>query len=403
MKITRVETLVSESYRNCLWLQMHTDEGLVGLGEHWYWEHASADWIHARAAPYLLGKDPRQVETHHRVLRSWAPGRARGVEWSAVSAIDMALWDILGQSLGLSVNALLGGPVRERIRVYNTCVGYGHHRHRSTLPSARLAEALARRGPYEDQSAWQEEGRAAELAASLLETGISAMKIWPFDVFRADSDGRGITAAQIDAGMEPFRRIRAAHGLKMDLLVEMHASFHLAPAIRIAEALEEVAPFWYEDPIRDMENLDALAEFARSTRVPTAASEVLAGRRAFLELLQKGAAGVVLFDPGWVGGITEGHHAAQLAAAYDRSFAPHDCTGPVVFAVGVHLCMAEPNAVIMEGVRANYARGGWYADVLTELPHVADGLVSAPEGPGLGTRLLPDFARREDVTARVSP
>ena len=85
---------------------------MVGLGEHWYWEDASADWIRARAAPYLLGKDLRQVETHHRVLRAWAPGRARGVEWSALSAIDVALWDILGQSMGLPVSRLLGGPVR---------------------------------------------------------------------------------------------------------------------------------------------------------------------------------------------------------------------------------------------------------------------------------------------------
>jgi L-alanine-DL-glutamate epimerase-like enolase superfamily enzyme len=401
VKITHVETITCATYQNPLWVRLHTDEGLIGLGEHWYWERESADWIHGRAAPYLLGKDPRQVELHHRTLRQGMHSHSRNAEWSGLSALDTALWDLLGQSVGKPIYALLGGPARERIRIYNTCVGYGQHRRRSTLPSAGSPEALDRRGPYEDQSAWQEEGRAGELAASLLEMGITAMKIWPFDVFRADTDGHGITAEQIDAGMAPFRQIRAAHGKRMDLLIELHASFHLPAAVRIAAALEEVDPIWYEDPIRDMENLDALAEFAGSTRVPTAASETLAGRRVFGELLASRAAGIVLFDPGWVGGITESHFVAQLAALHDRPFAPHDCTGPVVYTVGTHLCMAEPNALIQEGVRANYA-GGWYADVLTELPRVERGYVSAPSGPGLGTALLPDFTRREDVMARVS-
>jgi L-alanine-DL-glutamate epimerase-like enolase superfamily enzyme len=401
VRVTRIDTLTSEQYLNALWVQIHTDEGLVGLGEQWYWQAESADYIHGTVAPYLLGQDPRVIEHHHRTLRRPLVSPSRDARWSGLSAVDVALWDIFGQSVGLPIYALLGGPVRERIRIYNTCVGYGHNARRSTLPSAQTAAAQARSGPYEDQTAWQEDEHAAELALSLLEQGITAMKIWPFDLYREESDGQQITAAQVDAGMRPLRQIREAVGLKMDLLIEMHASFHLQAAIRIARALEEIEPIWYEDPIREMENLDALVEFARSTRVPTAASETLAGRRTFRDLLEKRAAGIVLFDPGWVGGITEAHFIASLAATYDRPFAPHDCTGPVVYTVGTHLCMAAPNALIQEGVRANYL-DGWYGEVLTDLPGFDHGFVSAPSGPGLGTRLQPDFARRADVVVRSS-
>ena len=134
--------------------------------------------------------------------------------------------------------------------------------------------------------------------------------------------------------------------------------------------------------------------------MPVTASETLTTRYAFRELLERRAVGIVMLDPGWVGGISEARRIAALAEAYHRPVAPHDCTGPVVYTAGAHLCLATPNAMIQEGVRAYYH--GWYRDVLTELPAVADGFVAAPPGPGLGTRLLPDFAARPDVTVRAS-
>jgi L-alanine-DL-glutamate epimerase-like enolase superfamily enzyme len=187
--------------------------------------------------------------------------------------------------------------------------------------------------------------------------------------------------------------------MQMEIAVELHSRWNLQSAIQIAEALEEVRPMWYEDPIR-MDNLDALAEFARSTRVPTTASETLSGRFAFRELLEKGAVGIVMLDPGWVGGISESLKIAALASAYHRPVAPHDCTGPVVYTAGTHLCLAAPNAMIQEGVRAYYH--GWYQDVLTDLPAIDAGYVAAPPGPGLGTRLQPGFTERPDVTVRAS-
>jgi galactonate dehydratase len=402
MKITRIETITTPTYPNLLWVQVHTDDGLVGLGETFRGVQSTSAYIHEFAAPYLLGQDPRAVERHHHTLSANMTHRAMGAEARGVSALDIALWDLHGQSVGRPIYACLGGPVRERIRIYNTCAGYGYNVYKSMPPGQGFAASWGlgdHQGPYEDLIAWQNEGRAADVAKSLLEMNITAMKIWPFDQFADETGGQHITLAQIEEGMKPFRQIREAVGMQMEIAVELHSRWNLQSAIRIAEALEEVRPMWYEDPIR-MDNLDALAEFARSTRVPTTASETLSGRFAFRELLEKGAVGIVMLDPGWVGGISESLKIATLASAYHRPVAPHDCTGPVVYTAGTHLCLAAPNAMIQEGVRAYYH--GWYQDVLTDLPAIDAGYVAAPSGPGLGTRLQPGFTERPDVTVRAS-
>ena len=156
---------------------------------------------------------------------------------------------------------------------------------------------------------------------------------------------------------------------------------------------------WYEDPIR-MDNLDALAEFARSTRVPTTASETLSSIYAFRELLEKRAVGIVMLDPGWVGGITASRDIAALAAAYHRPVAPHDCTGPVVLCASTHLSLNAPNALVQESVRAFYRT--WYRDLVTALPEVKNGMITVPPGPGLGMELHPDIGRAFTLSRRRS-
>ena len=272
--------------------------------------------------------------------------RAVGAEMRGLSAIDIALWDIFGQSVGLPIYRLLGGPVRDRIQLYNTCSGY---------VGIGYAYGHAVSGPYEDDYDGWQQGRAAELAKSLLDMEITAMKIWPFDKF-ADRpfdhiEGRNwaqhITPSQIEEGLQPFRDIRDAVGLEMDIGVELHHRWSLPAAIRIAEALDPYQPMWYEDPM-PADSADELAEFARRTNVPLMASESLASRYAYRELLERGAVGIVNIDPTWVGGITESRRVCNLAEAYHRPFAPHDCAGPLDYVVGVHLCIALTNAMIQE-------------------------------------------------------
>ena len=404
MKITRLETLQTPTYPNLLWLQLHTDEGLVGLGETFHGADAVAGYLHQVAAPYLLGKDPREVARHAYALSQGMALRAIGAETRGLSAVDVALWDLFGQSVGLPIHRCLGGPVRERIRIYNTCAGYGYNIYKAHHPGDSFAQSWGigeHEGPYEDLLKWQERDQAGQLARELLEMGITAMKIWPFDQFADATNGQHITPQQIEQGVQPFRQIREAVGMQMEIAVELHSRWNLQCAIRIAEALEEIRPLWYEDPIR-MDNPEALAQFARSTRVPTTASETLANRAAFRQLLEHDAVGIVMLDTGWVGGISEAHAIGQLAEVYQRPFAPHDCTGPVTYTAGTHLCLSLPNAMIQEGVRAYYGRGGWYQDVVTALPKVDHGFVSAPDGPGLGIQLQPGFLKRPDVEVRVT-
>jgi L-alanine-DL-glutamate epimerase-like enolase superfamily enzyme len=185
----------------------------------------------------------------------------------------------------------------------------------------------------------------------------------------------------------------------MDVMVEFHSLWDLPTAQRIARALEEFEPYWFEDPLK-ADDLDALAQFARSTPVPVTASETLSGRSAFRELMEKGAARIVMLDVSWCGGIGEAKKIATMAEARHLPVAPHDCTGPVVFTASTHLSVNLPNALVQESVRAYYT--GWYKELVTALPSVADGHVSPPDGPGLGTDLLPGLRERPDAHLRTS-
>lgn len=401
MKITALETLLIDEFPNLTYVLVHTDEGVTGLGETFFGAQAVAAWVHETAAPYLLGKDPLQIDRHWRGLNPFVGFNSTATESRGRSAIDIALWDILGRVCNQPIYQLLGGASRERIRTYNTCAGYRYVRRApggGGLPVDNWGVAgAASAGPYEDLDAFMH--RADELASSLLEQGITGMKIWPFDPYAEASGGHYISTEDLQRGLEPFRKIRRAVGDRMEIMVELHSLWNLPSAKKIAQALEEYAPAWYEDPIR-MDDLGALAEFARSTRVPVAASETLGTRWSFRELLERRAAGVIIFDPAWAGGISEGRRIAAMAEAYQLPIAPHDCSGPVEFAAAVHLSINAPNALVQESVRAYYT--GWYRELVTRVPEVRDGYIYPLVGHGLGTELLPDVPGRGDAHSRVS-
>jgi len=402
VKITALETLLLDEFPNLLYVLVHTDAGITGLGETLFGAQAVAAWVHETAASYLLGKDPLQIDRHWLGLNPFVGFNSTATEGRGRSALDIALWDILGKVCNQPVYQLLGGASRERIRTYNTCAGYRYVRKApggGGLPVDNwgVDPVAASAGPYEDLDAFMH--RAGELAIDLLAQGITGMKIWPFDPYAEASGGHYISTEDLKRGLEPFAEIRAAVGDRMEIMVELHSLWDLTCAKKIAQALEEYTPTWYEDPLR-MDDLDALVDFARSTRVPVAASETLGTRWSFRELLERRAAGVIIFDPSWVGGISEGKKIASLAEAYQLPIAPHDCSGPVEFAAAVHLSINAPNALVQESVRAYYT--GWYRELVTELPEVRDGYIYPLTGPGLGTALLPGVAERPDAHARIS-
>jgi L-alanine-DL-glutamate epimerase-like enolase superfamily enzyme len=401
MKISRIETLRLGEFPNLLFVLVHTDEGLVGLGETFFGARAAEAYVHETAAPYLLGKDPLQIDGHARALYGYLGYASSGAETRGNSAIDIALWDIFGKATEQPLYQLLGGKSRETIRTYNTCAGYRYVREapRQEVGNWGLPEKAkeAAEGPYEDLDAFL--NRAGELAEDLLSQGITGMKIWPFDPYAEASGGHYISDGDLRKGLEPFGKIREAVGEAMDVMVEFHSLWDLPTAKRIARALEPYSPYWFEDPVK-ADDLGALASFARSTRVPVTASETLSGRPAFRNLMEKEAAGIVMLDLSWCGGVGEAKKIATMAEAYHLPVAPHDCTGPVVLTASTHLSVNLPNALIQESVRAYYT--GWYGELVTELPTVSDGHISPPEGPGLGTELLPGLGERPDAHLSTS-
>ena len=252
-------------------------------------------------------------------------------------------------------------------------------------------------GPYEDLDAFLH--RADELAHSLLSEGITAMKIWPFDFAAERSGGNDISPSELRQALEPFEKIRNAVGDSMEIMVECHSLWNLPTAIRISRALEPFDPYWIEDPVK-ADCLDNLAEFRRRTRIPVCASETLATRWGYRDLLDARGTDFVMPDVGWCGGLTEAKKIATMAETYGTPIAPHDCTGPVIWTASVHLSLNAPNAAIQESVRAQYT--GWYRDVTTRLPVVKDGMITVDDSPGLGIDLLPDLHKSDDAIVRVS-
>jgi len=390
MKVTALETIQLREFSNVLWVRLHTDQGLMGLGETFFGADAIAAYLHETVAPYLLGKDPLQIDLHSRRLYGYVGFNSTGVEARGNSAVDLALWDLFGKVTGQPVYQLLGGASRDRLRIYNTCAGYRYIRSRPVQAVDNWGlPADHPEGPYEDLEAFMH--RADDLARSLLDQGITGMKIWPFDPYAEASGGHGISASDLRTALEPFQNIRRAVGDAMEIMVEFHSLWDLPTAKKITAALEEFNPTWYEDPIK-MDNLPALAELARTTRVPITASEALGTRWSFRDLLEQRAAGIIMLDVSWCGGLSEARKIAAMAEAYQLPVAPHDCTGPVVLMASVHLSMNAPNALIQETVRAFLT--GWYTELVTRLPRVENGYVFLPEGPGLGIELLPGLERR---------
>jgi len=397
MKITAIDTIRLEEFGNVLWLHIHTDEGITGLGETWFGAKAIESYIHESVAPVILGRDARQIERLGRDLTPYVGFTGTGVETRGRSAVDIALWDILGKATGQPVYQLLGGLCRDKVRTYNTCAGYKYVRNKPDWGTDDWGLDKQSDGPYEDLDAFL--NVADELALSLPEQGITGMKIWPLDFAALESDGFYVSSADLDKAIEPFAKIRGAVGDKMDVMVECHSLWRFPAILKVAAALEQFDPFWIEDPIRN-DSLEAYSDFAAATTIPICASETLGGKWAFRDMLDTGAAAIIMPALAWCGGITETRKIAAIADSYHRPVAPHDCQGPVVLQASVHMSLAIPNALIQESVRAFYA--GWYGELVDRVPHPVDGYFLPPEGPGLGIELLPEIPNRKDATVVTS-
>lgn len=398
MKIVELETIQQPDFPNLVHVLIHTDEGITGLGETFLGADAVASWIHESAAPVLLGEDPLLIEKHWQAMKGFVGMNSTSTENRGRSAIDIGLWDLFGKATNLPIHQLLGGRVRESIPIYNTCAGPFYAR---AIPRAGEVSTnnwqLGQGGQFEDMEAFL--NRPGELAQELIESGIVGMKMWPFDLFVGAHDGHYISPADLNTGVDYFRKIRDAVGDKIEIMVDLHTLWDLPSAKRIAAALEEVSPAWIEDPIRP-DDVGALASFKASTRIPTTAGETLGTRWAFRDVLQQRAVDVLMCDPVWVGGISETRRIGALAEAFQTPVTMHDCNGPVQFATGVHLSVHLPNATLQESVRAYYR--GWYTEIATAIPPIIDGRAYPIDAPGHGVELQPHILTNPSTIRRTS-
>ena len=396
MKIIAIDTIRLDEFPNILWVQLHTDEGLVGLGESFYGPGATEAHIHETIAPYLLGQDPLQIEAHQAHMIGYLGFAGAGAEMRAKSAVDIALWDLWGWATNQPIHQLLGGRVRDDIRVYNTCAGYRYVRAKPVQGTANFG-LDTHEGPYEDLDAFLH--NADELAHSLLEMDIRAMKIWPFDYAAEASSGQYISKADLKTALAPFEKIRAAVGDRMEIMAELHSMWNRPTAVKIARALEEFEPHWIEDPVF-MDHVDSLDAVARATTAPIAVGETLGGKADFRSLIGLDSLSVIILDLTWCGGLTEARKIAAMADSFHVPVAAHDCTGPVALTAAVHFALHTRNCYIQEVVRAFYY--GWYGELVTNLPPLQKGMITAPDGPGLGIALQPDLHKRPDYRIRRS-
>ena len=394
--IRSIKTLRVGAFPNLVWVIVEDDQGATGLGETFFGARAVEACIHETVAPKLIGMEA-DPEPARMALIPYAGHQAAGAELRANSAIDIALWDLKARRNGEPLWRALGGRCREAIRTYNTCAGYQYVRSAEGQTSANWGLGAPAAGPYEDLQAFLTD--AGALAESLLAQGITGMKIWPFDRYAERSGGQSILPDELEEGLTPFRQIRDTIGSRMDIMLEMHSLWSQPAALQIAEAVAPFGIYWIEDAVR-MQGVSALADFRARCPIRVTASETIAGRHQFRELLEADATDYVMLDLGWCGGLSEAKKIATMAEAHQLPVAPHDCTGPIVYTASCHLSLNAPNALIQESVRAFYT--GWYKELVTELPRMDKGHILPLPGPGLGTELLPDVKKRKDAVVQTS-
>ncbi|MBI4531199.1 MAG: mandelate racemase/muconate lactonizing enzyme family protein [Candidatus Latescibacteria bacterium] len=373
MKITDIETIEMKEHPNFFFVVVYTDEGIEGLGQ-------TAD--PERTIPVvhefgrmLIGREAMPEPIWDDLFEAASFHGYAGAEIRAISAIDIALWDILGQKAGLPIYALLGGACRDRIWVYNSCSVYREYSDAQRV----LDEPVA-------------------LAEELLERGMTAMKIWVLDTDADQNRGQFITAKAVQQAIEPARKIDNALGNEMLVAIEGHARWNLVSAKALVHALSEFSNIlWVEDLIGadHAENWAALREVAR---MPVCGSERLFTRFQFRRFIETGATDILMADITWCGGISELKKLATLAEVHQIPVAPHDHSGPVNQIATAHVLANIPNTMICESTRVFY--NTYYANLVEPSIVIEKGHMLRPEGPGLGTELKPDVRTRPDAVIR---
>jgi galactonate dehydratase len=355
MKITGITpVVVNAQMRNWIFVKVETDEGLVGWGE------ASVEWKTRGVVgsiqdytPFILGEDPTRIEHLYQIMYRQPFFRAGVVGMSAVSGIELACWDIFGQAVGRPVYQLLGGRVRDRIRMYDH-LGGGEMK---SLYLDDTAEVMAAR------------------ARQSVDEGYNAVKVL---VVPRTEPLEGVKVLR--HAETTMAAIREAVGPDVDVMVDLHARTTPDMAIQYGEVLAPYRPWFLEEPCPP-ENVEGMVKVARALKTPIATGERLVTRYQFRELFEKGACAVAQPDLCHCGGLWEARKIAALAETYYVSVAPHNPLGPIATAAALHFGFATPNYLIQEAIRSDVP---WRNDVLTEPLPIERGFAVPSKKPGLG-------------------
>jgi galactonate dehydratase len=362
MKIAKVS---SHHVGQFLFARIETECGLVGYGESGAWGHIEASKAALdKFAEYLTGKDPRRIEYHWNMMQRFAHFKGTAVN-SAVSAVDIALWDIKGKAYGVPVWELLGGKIRDKARVYG-------HVYEST-PSATV-----------------------EACVRLKEKGFTAIgHLNPFLDEDEDSLYFKSFTRKIGDAVENVRRFREAVGEDVDLLLEIHRRLTTAEAIALARELEQYRPMWIEDPLRP-ELYDEMAEVGRSTTIPVATGERFGSPFEFRTQFQRGGVRFARVSICVCGGITGARKIAAMAEAQGIEIAPHNPLSPISLGACLQLAFSVPNFAIQEyptGFENMILKSGERllgSNIATYVPQVENGFIAISDRPGIGVDLVED-------------
>ena len=374
MKVTGLKTMVVEAEKPYiggkyfLFLELHTDEGITGIGERIagssYSDHlkdikSQISLIEEFVGQFVIGKNPLNIELIWDTMYGSRHDLRHPSLYATpvISAIDMALWDIAGKAANQPIYNLLGGQYHEKLRAY------------AYMPSAGLNEHPE---------------KAGDIAAQLLEEGNSACKIDPFMPLHPIRD---IPLWEIENAAKIFESIRDSVGNKLEVGIGTHGQLTTYSAIRVAKFLEPYHPFWFEEPVMP-ENINEMARVAAHTSIPIATGERLVTKYEFAQLLQKQAAQIIQLDVGQCGGITEAKKIATMAEAHYAVIAPHMYCGPVAAAAAIQIDTCSPNFMIQE---AN--QGPLHKKIFKEPLAFEKGYIEPPKGPGLGIEFDEDVLK----------
>lgn len=396
MKITEVRTFNHADFPNLIHVEVKTDEGVSGIGESYYFGNSIAAFIHEFLGPVLIGEDPLDHESIAEKMNTYVGYNGSGIETRGRSAIDIAIWDIKAKVAGQPMYQFLGGNHDADISFYNTCAGRGYMR--KSNQSSKSWGIDQNSDHLEDLKAFLND--AGELAQNLLAENVTGMKIWPLDVYAEKTNGQDISDEDLHTGLEPLRKIRDRVGNKMEILLELHALWSPKAAKKIFDAVKEFDLFWVEDPIYP-DLVDELS-LLRGPGMPRIAhGETVASMTRVNQLCDRGLIDVLTLDLGWCGGFTQALKMVEKTKQTGVKIAPHDCTGPIGLIAGLHLSLANDNALIQETVRASLRT--WYPHLVTNLPIIKGNKISLDRSIGLGTSLQKDFTDSSQMkTAKIN-